>query len=375
MTLFCYGNGDAEDASALASERGLREAGVLLHRAPALLCRTPLRAGPSAGKPVADAALLATLLTASRCERFDAVLAHNAEAGMLALAARPLLGLPVVYVAHTLLRHELPSYLPALAAGLAGAAGARLDAFLAAASDAVIALSRTAESELSAFARGPVAFIPPALDPAPAPPPAEIAAACARAAVTPGGFVLYAGNLDAYQDLDLLAEAGRILAKERGRTAPRIVVVTHDRTRSAPAPLKVVRVGSAAEARALTHAAAVAVLARRRPGGYPVKLLNYMEAGRAIVGFAGVAEGLLHGREAWLLPPTAGAEGLARTLGQLASMPAVAGQLGGAARRRLQRAHGSKALAEQTLETIRGLRGPATQPLAGSVAGGFHRSS
>lgn len=352
VTLFCYGHGEPEDASAAASERGLREAGVRLRRAPALLTRTPLRAGPSAGKPLADAALLGTLLAAARGAAFDAILAHNAEAGLVALAARTLVGVPTIYVAHTLLRHELPSYGPSFAGGLVGAAGARIDAFLASSSDAVIALARSAETALSAHARGPVAWIPPALDPQPAPSEAAIGAACARAGLAPGGFVLYAGNLDAYQELDLLADAARRMAKERGRAALPIVVATHDPKRTAPEPLRVVRVGSAADARVLTFGAAVAVLARRSPGGFPVKLLNYMEAGRAIIGFAGVTEGLLHGREAWLLPPQAGAEGLARTLSELASMPAVAAQLGGAARRRLLRAHGTTTLAERTLALV-----------------------
>lgn len=362
VTVFCYGHGDAEDDTSPVSPTALREAGVAFRRAPGLFSRTPLRAGPSLGKPLADAALLASLASEARRGRFDVVLAHNAEAGAIALSARPLLGAPVVYVAHTLLHRELASYLPAPAERLAAAAGERIDAWLAGSSDAVITVSRAAQSELSALARGRAVWIPPALDAGPVPSCDEIAAACGRAGLPVNGFVLYAGNLDAYQELDLLAKAARLLARERGRTAPPIVVVTHDHERRAPAPLRLVRVRSYAEARTLGFAASLAVLARRSPGGSPIKLLNYMEAGRAIVAFAGVSEGLLHGREAWLVPPKAGAAGLARTLGQLASMPAVAAQLGGAARRRLERMHSTRDLAERTLAFLALVRERGAHP-------------
>ena len=46
------------------------------------------------------------------------------------------------------------------------------------------------------------------------------------------------------------------------------------------------------EMRALIHAAQVHVCTRRRPSGFPVKLLNYMEAALPIVAYEGVAAGI-----------------------------------------------------------------------------------
>ena len=70
-------------------------------------------------KLAADYALGRALLAAHGAARFDAVLAHNAEAALLALALRQRLGIPVVYVAHTLWAEELETW---LAPGLRGGA-------------------------------------------------------------------------------------------------------------------------------------------------------------------------------------------------------------------------------------------------------------
>ncbi len=316
-------------------------------RAPRALDRTPLRAGPSLGKPVANAALLAAWVAAARRRRFDAVLAHNVEAALVALAARPFVRAPVVYVAHTLFGVELPTYGPrALAAGLR-AAGRALDRGVASRAAAVVALSEAARAELARAARGPVEVIPPGLAPRPPPPAAERAAACARAGVEAGRFALYAGNLDAYQDLAELADAAARLPE-----LP-VVVATHAAEAKAPPGLRVVRVAGSDEVRALTFAAAVAVHPRRAPGGFPVKLLNYMEASRPIVARAGVADGFEHERNAVLLAPGDGPEALAGALRRLAAEPERAARLGRGARRLLEERHAWPALAEHLLALVR----------------------
>jgi glycosyltransferase involved in cell wall biosynthesis len=362
VTLFCYGHGD--EGSGAASLDALRASGVSVQRAHPVLSRTPLRAGPSLAKPVADAALLATLLSAERRERFDAVLAHNAEAALVARAARVVTGTPFVYVAHTLLGHELSSYVPQRLGRMADGFGRRLDRFLARSADGVIALCTTAERTLARHARGNVARIAPALDAAADPTVPEIHAACTRAGVAPGRFALYAGNLDAYQELELLADPD----------LP-VLVATHDATRDAPHALRVLRVRDAAEVRALAFAAGAAVLARRRPGGFPIKLLNYMEARLAIVAFGGVADGLRHDRDAWLLGPTANARELTAAVQGLLAEPERAARLGTAARRRLETHHGGSEAAARTLALVAAVREAANARGAASVRLGVRRPS
>ena len=318
-------------------------------RVPRLLSPARLASGPSPAKPVADLALASVLVRAHRRRPFDAVLAHNAEAAACALAARRWLRRPVVYVAHTLWRHELGAWAPAaLARGGApvlARLGGRLDAALARRADAVIALSRAAADALAPHARGPLAVIPPALAPAPEPTPDEVAAACARHRLAPGRFALYAGNLDRYQELDLLAAAAARLS------AP-VIVATHAARGLAPAPLHTVRVPDAETVRRLTFGAGVALLPRRAPGGFPVKLLNYLEARRAVVAWRAVADGLVHGESAWLLDGAAGPEDWVGAIETLLADPARAARLGAGGRAQLERAHRPEAMARATLDLL-----------------------
>ncbi len=336
VTLLCYGRG-----------LGAAPRDLTLVRAP--LSPRKLASGPSPAKPFADLALAAELARAHRRTPFDAVLAHNAEAAEVAALVRPLMRRPIVYVAHTILAAELASYAPLRFAAALRRLGARIDRHVAHRADAVIALAQAGERALAPSARGPVLRIPPGLAPGPPPAPEAIAAACRRHRLAPGGYALYAGNLDGYQDLAVLAAAAR------GIAVP-VVVATHAPA-DAPAPLRTVHVGDAGEVRLLTFGAAVTLLARRAAGGFPIKLLNYMEASRAIVARASVADSLVHQRSAWLLADDAPPAAWAAAVNALLADPAGTARLGVEARRTLEREHDPAALARDVLALLASLAG------------------
>jgi glycosyltransferase involved in cell wall biosynthesis len=340
-TLFTYGRG-----------RGAPPDDLRVVAAPRYAAPRRMRSGPSLAKPLADAALLGAFVAACRRERYDAVLAHNAEAGAIALAARRVAHVPVVYVVHTLLAVELSAYLPRWAARGAGRLGARIDHGLARGADALVVLARSAEHALREVARGPIALIPPGSSVEPPPSAAAIAGACRRHALERDGYVLYSGNLDAYQELELLDGA----ARRRSVSAPPIVVATHtaptEAERCALGALHLVHVDEFAEMRALAFGARTLVLVRRREGGYPIKLLNYMETGHPIVAFEAVAEGLEHGASAWLLGENAGVEAIAAALDALDADPALRAHLGEGARARLASHHDPAVLARETLHFV-----------------------
>jgi glycosyltransferase involved in cell wall biosynthesis len=336
VTLVCYGRGE-----------GTAPHDLTLVRAP--LSPRKLASGPSPAKPFADLALAASLARAHRATPFDAVLAHNAEAALAALLVRPLMQRPLVYVAHTILVHELETYAPPRFAPALRRLGARIDRHVARRADAVIALAHAGERALATSARGPVLRIPPGLAPGAAPAPAAIAAACRRHRLEPGGYALYAGNLDGYQDLAALAAAAREIAVP-------VVVVTHAAV-DAPAPLRTVHVGDAGEARLLTFGAAVTLLARRAAGGFPIKLLNYMEASRAIVARASVAESLVHQRSAWIVADDAPPAAWAAAVNALLADPAGAARLGAEARRTLECEHDPAERARDVLALLARLAG------------------
>ncbi len=335
VTFFCYGSGQGDDPP-----------GLEVVRVPDVLSSKDLRAGPTLQKPVSDAALAAIYVRAHRERHFDAAIAHNVEATLAAAAVRVLTGVPVIYLAHTLMEHELASFGPELLHDLLNTAGAGIDRVAARSADAVIALCEAARVELSVRTRAPVRVIPPGLDPTPDPSGEDQARACARAGVKPEAFVLYAGNLDRYQNLDELEAAAR-----RVPELP-VVVATHAAPPDRASPLRFHFAESPDEVRALTFAAGVSVLPRRRRGGFPIKLLNYMEARRAIVARADVAESLEHDRNAWLLPSDAGASELADALAKLMGDRDRARRLGCAARERLESHHAWPLLATRTLSFV-----------------------
>jgi glycosyltransferase involved in cell wall biosynthesis len=295
-------------------------------------------------KLAADRALAARLAAAQRARRFDAVLAHNAEAALVALALRTRLCLPVLYVVHTLWAEEAGAWVPLPGSALFGAA---LDRALARAADGVLVLTEPARRALAPFARGPLACVPPGCAPEPAPAPADAAAACARHGLAPEGYAVYAGNFDRYQDLAALDAAAA-----RGPGLP-LVAVTHDARPVRFRRLRVIRAASVDEARQLTQGAAVALLPRRLAGGFPIKLLHYMAAGRAILLRESLAGALVHGESAWLLPDDAHPYAWAAALRRLAADRPLRERLGAGARRTLAAAHAWPPLAERTLALVR----------------------
>ena len=340
VTLFCYGRGDGREPPV----RVVRSAPWLAPARPS--ARLDLRKLPS------DLALMRELLREHRAAPFDAVLAHNAEAALLALALRPALRAPLVYVAHTLWSVELSAYLPRskTLARAARAPGAALDRLLASRADATLVLARAAERSLAPHARGPIVRVSPGWTIELAPEPDEIEDLCHRHGLRVRGYAIYTGNLDAYQDLPELDAAAAVLA-------PRpVVVATHDSRAAHFRSLRLLRVASPEESRLLVYGARVAVVPRRHVGGFPIKLLQYLEAGRAVVARAPLADTLAHGESGWLLAHDADARELAGAIARVWDDPALAAKLGDGARRTLLAAHDWSALARETLALVAGAR-------------------
>jgi glycosyltransferase involved in cell wall biosynthesis len=338
VTFFCYGRGDGRDTGGL---RLVRSAPWLAPAKPS--ARLDLRKLPS------DAALMSALLRSHRAAPFDAVLAHNAEAALLALGLRPWLRVPVVYVAHTLWSVELSAHLPKLraVARATRAPGAALDRLLAGGADATLVLSKAAERALRPHARGLLLRVPPGWTREAPPEPDEVEDVCRRHGLEPGAFAIYAGNLDAYQDLGELDAAAAAIA-------PRpVVVATHDSRAARFAHLCVLRVASPEESRLLVYGARAAVVPRRHVGGFPIKLLQYLEAGRAVVARAPLADTLAHGESGWLLAEDAPASEVGAALARVFDDAPLAAQLGAGGRRALLKAHDWPALALDTLDLVR----------------------
>jgi glycosyltransferase involved in cell wall biosynthesis/protein involved in polysaccharide export with SLBB domain len=235
-------------------------------------------------KIVLDCWLLWRLYQVVREQDIQVIHAHNLEGPLLGYMVRWLTGVPVVYHAHNALSDELPCYARTrLMKRVLRVIGVGLDHCVAAAADSSIALTDRLAAFLAARgAAGRVTVVPPGVRPL-------------RAIERPGPrrnsgpIIMYAGNLDPYQDLRVLLDGfDRVRAVV---PQARLVFMTHAaaprRRRTClvdAAPGVSVRVVPtfAAVLDALRDADVV-VCPRGTWSGFPIKVLNYMALGRPIV--------------------------------------------------------------------------------------------
>jgi glycosyltransferase involved in cell wall biosynthesis len=273
----------------------LRDPPYTLHRVPRLLPgdalerrARALRSGPSLAKLAQDALLARSVAACVAALRPDAVIAHHVEAALAALCAR---ARPLVFVAHTSLANELPSYLPQACGALAARAGGALDRFLCRRAARVFSVSPLLAAELRAQgAPDPVPLRVPWPCSAPFDASERARARAALALAPQDEVVLYAGNLDAYQGLAPLFAGLERLTQQR--PALRLLLATacdarvvRRSLRSGALDARLTLAGLDGEAqRRILHAAAdVVVVPRDSAGGIPVKLLDALARGSHVI--------------------------------------------------------------------------------------------
>ncbi len=262
--LLTYAHGDGETITAFPHVR-----------APALVADRSLRSGPSLGKIVNDIALARALAA----HPSDDVVAHHVEAAAIATLGRR----PWVFVAHTDLAAELPTYFARSMKSPLHRAGARLDRELGRRAGALAAVSPLLASVLADRCERAVHALP---IPWPVPAPIEVdersAARAAQGLAEHAHVVLYAGNLDVYQGLEVLFDA---LARLRaaGRDVRLCVASVDGRVGALGPDVHLLPLGSERDRRAAHALADVVVVPRRTPGGLPVKLLDALSRGCAVV--------------------------------------------------------------------------------------------
>lgn len=309
--------------------------GIRHHRTGRVPGDGSMRSGPSLAKPFLDLLLFFRLRAVTKRHRIELVHAHNYEAAVVALAARALTGVPVVYHSHNLMADELPHYFSGgRARRLAAMAGRTLDRQIPRRADHVVALCDWSSARLAAAGveASRLSVIPPAIDdPGLADGPPE------------AGLVGYCGNLDAYQNIELLLDAFALL--RQARPGVRLLIVSHHQDaafavrveEAEGVELRLVR--GFAEAHRVTCGCSVLVLPRRAGSGVPIKLLNYLATGRPVVA-AGCGAKLLAGEADALLVADDDAPAMARAMARLLEDPDSARRIGAAGRMRYERVLG-----------------------------------
>ena len=198
LLTYARGPDTHSDLPAISPNRALD--GFRVHRSASWTAPRSLRSGPSLAKPLGDLGLAQTLrhLLASSSNDanrdaghdaasesgYTAILAHNAEAALVALAALAAVSKPhppILYCAHTLMGHELSTYAKRwslkgffsstspssgpdkrpLSNRVIDRSGRVIDRFIARRVDGWIALTQASARVMHQNAKGPGALIPP----------------------------------------------------------------------------------------------------------------------------------------------------------------------------------------------------------------------
>ena len=285
-----------------------------VHRTAAFRPERNAKVGPSTEKFLLDFHLLRLLCRVIREEKMDIIHAHNYEGALLGIIAKWLTGKPLLYNAVNLMTNELAGYRFIRPAWLANALARGLDWFTPIFPDHITAVSQELRDWLVAHGvpAAKVDIVPPGIEP-------ELFAHAApekfREQYRLNGHpvVMYTGVLSAFQRVDYLLRAFAVtlkaqpdalllivsplvsepderqhkqLAQELGISNSVIWIVPH--------PLE--------DLPSYLALADVTVVPRPECPGHPIKLLNYMFAGKPIVSFAGGAKGVRHLHDAFVVP-------------------------------------------------------------------------
>jgi glycosyltransferase involved in cell wall biosynthesis len=314
-----------------------------VHRTASFRPETNAKVGPSPEKFLLDFQLLRLLCRVIRRENIDIIHAHNYEAALIGVLAKWVTRRPLLYNAVNLMSDELAGYNFIRPTWLAHGIAHGLDWFTPIFPNHITAVSPELREWLlqKGVPAAKVDMIPAGIEPDlfDHPDPKKF-----REQYELGGrpVVMYTGVLNAFQRIDYLLAAFAFVLREKPEALLLIVnplvSETYERTcrRQAqelgiedsviwisPHPLK--------DLPSYLALADVTVVPRPECPGHPVKLLNYMLAGRPIVSFAGGAKGVRHLHDAYIVP-NHNSEALGQGIVTLLKDRALAAKLGANAR-------------------------------------------
>ena len=248
--------------------------------------------GPSWKKLPLDFALFLTTCRRALSEKYDAVHSHE-EGGWWGVVIASMLGLPHLYDMHSSLPQQLTNFAYSRSRVIKGIFGA-LERFVIKRSRVVIVIC----PQLEEVVRGIDTAVPSVLienAPGSGDTPVEGSGAAIRSALgidprTP--VVLYTGTFEAYQGLDLLFASMRSVVAARPDTRLVLAGGRPDQIAAARAQAEAAGIGAAAifagqrpaeEIPAYLDAADVLVSPRSLGTNTPLKIYQYLRAGRPIV--------------------------------------------------------------------------------------------
>ncbi len=314
-----------------------------VHRAGAFRPETNAKVGPSADKFVLDFKLLKLLCRVIREERVDIIHAHNYEGALVGIMAKWITRRPLLYNAVNLMSDELAGYKFIRPAWVANGLAWTLDWFTPIFPDHITAVSPELRDwfvEHGVPARK-VDMVPAGIEPDlfDHPEPEKFRE---KLHLTGQPVVMYTGVLNAFQRVDYLLRAFAVVLRSKPEARLLVVSPLVSETHQAEYAKLASELGIAesiswiaphplADLPSYLALADVTVVPRPECPGHPVKLLNYMLAGKPAVSFAGGAKGVRHLHDAYIVP-NHDFEALGRGIVTLLDDPALAAELGANAR-------------------------------------------
>ena len=281
---------------------------LTVHRIPRIRSYQNLSPGPTYVKlALLDPLLAVKLWQVLRRHQVDVIHAHHFEGLLVAAAARLRARIPLVFDAHTLLTSELPFYPLKLPRWLTNGIATSFDRRLPGIADHVITVTERIRQRLLRFGRVPeerVSVVPNGVE------SEFFSNGIDRSAKGTNGrpTLIFTGNLAPYQGIDLMFMALKKVLNRRSDV--RLKIVTESSFEHYDALARELGISESIElVRAqfedipmLLAGATIAVNPRTECDGIPVKLLNYMAAGKPVLSFAGSAPGVCHRQTGWLVP-------------------------------------------------------------------------
>ena len=287
--------------------------GLRLHRIARLTRENDVIVGPTVRRPLYDLQMVFKTLEVVQRRRSHVLHAHGYEAALIGAACRAVMRVPMVYSAHNTMADELPTYGFIRPRWLATAVAYALDRVVPRLADRCVPHSTNVERFLHRLGlrdrtHDVVNFgidIDRMAD-------GNGEQVRERYGLGVSPVVVYAGVLDRFQRLDLLIQAMGLVTVMHPSAKLLLVVTIPQPAHLARLRAHAAQLGIADRlvitepqplhaVRDFVHAADVAVVPRPAAPGYPIKLLNYMAAGRACVLYASSASAAIVHRETAML--------------------------------------------------------------------------